>query len=195
MKNLLLILFPTFLFFACNTPTASSSTDAKQTSENEGKNKVTSKTFKVSGRLMQTAAYCGGAAPSEEILAELAKPKPLGSFQMHVRPGKTNDRAAKLFRGAITDAAGRFEFELPAGEWCIITHLKAQPGMVMATENTIVDEKCIEKWGATCDAAIVVVDQDIVLEDIVLYKACFVEFQPCTQWTGPLPASAPPRDH
>src|SRR4051812_11044433 len=73
----------------------------------------------VSGKVTQTSSYCGGARPSEEMMEQYNKPKPYAGKIFYVRKGKENNKKAVVLK-FISDSAGNFSFQLPAGSYCII---------------------------------------------------------------------------
>ena len=193
MKYLILALVST-LFFHCQPPAASSSPVVASTTKSQAEDAKNPKTFRLSGKVVYTRSYCGGAPPSHETMEELQKPIPLANFEMHARPGNVNDQAIKVAYTTRTDKEGNYHFDLPPGEWCIITGEKAVNfGIAMNDPNRLVDQECIEKWAKSCDANIVITNGNKVANEILLHKSCFVGFQPCTQWTGQVPPGAPAR--
>jgi hypothetical protein len=77
-------------------------------------------TVSVSGTVFYTASYCGGAAPSREMLDNAQKPHPLANYTLIARSGTTNRLGSNMVAKTTTDADGRFEFHLPRGTFCIV---------------------------------------------------------------------------
>ena len=46
--------------------------------------------FLIKGKVTQTWSYCGGAAPTEEILEQCARPQPYNGKVFFLRKGKVN---------------------------------------------------------------------------------------------------------
>jgi hypothetical protein len=76
--------------------------------------------YKVSGTVTATYSYCGGARPSDEMLAELNRPKPMAEKKLFVKAGNSNSKNEAIIKSFNTDAYGRFNIELPKGTYCII---------------------------------------------------------------------------
>ena len=152
--------------------------------------------FRVSGTVTYTANYCGGAAPSEEMLAEMRQPKPRFGQELLVRSGDFNSFGRLLAR-ATTKGDGSFEFFLAPGDYCIVIAQKESADMVPKSSEYIhVDTECYNKWMATCDLSFRLADREISGLSLNLHQACFTNsYSTCVQWDGPMPPSAPRRDH
>ena len=72
----------------------------------------------ISGRVLQTSSYCGGAAPPPELLQELATPKPLANKTLYIKNGTANSNSPSL--PFTSDSEGRFTLALSAGAYCIV---------------------------------------------------------------------------
>ncbi len=74
----------------------------------------------VSGTIIKTASYCGGAAPTDEILAELATPAPyIGT--LYLKQGTINDPLEPALATITTDENGDFSIVLAEGDYIIVT--------------------------------------------------------------------------
>ena len=208
MKNLLYLLLALTLV-ACTPKATSTSTTAKdsETTTTEAqvnpspqkpdpKVNVNTNKFRVSGTVTYTANYCGGAAPSEEMLAEMRQPKPRFGQELLVRSGDFNSFGRLLAR-ATTKEDGSFEFFLAPGDYCIVIAQKESADMVPKSSEYIhVDTECYNKWMATCDLSFRLADREISGLSLNLHQACFTNsYSTCVQWDGPMPPSAPRRDH
>lgn len=145
---------------------------------------------KVTGQVMHTRAYCGGAAPSDEMLQRYRTPLPLPGLKIYLRSGRTNVITRPLLDSTTTDAEGRFTFNLPNGEYCIITKARIKPPVAANYDSNTYEivEDCIDEWIVHCDATFSVEDQDVAGLGVQLHKECFKEeFNPCIRYTGPMP--------
>jgi hypothetical protein len=145
---------------------------------------------KVTGQVLHTRAYCGGAAPSEEMMERYRTPLPLPGLTLYLRSGRTNITTRAILDSTTTDAEGRFTFNLPAGEYCIITKARIKPPSPADYDRSmyeIVDD-CVEELIVVCDATFSVADQDVEGLGLQLHKECFKEdFNPCVRYIGPMP--------
>ncbi|MFN8397369.1 MAG: hypothetical protein U0176_22290 [Bacteroidia bacterium] len=157
---------------------------------------LNAKRFAVTGRILLQTSYCGGAAPSDEILAEYEKPKPYGSQPLLIRSGKTNALGTAMVTRTTTAADGTFKLDLPAGTYCLVIAEKEgprQPGFYQL-ETIAVDKACDNKWLNTCDISFTVADKPVSGLRLTLQKKCFIDqLSPCLSYSGPLPPSAAPR--
>jgi hypothetical protein len=101
----------------------------------------------VHGRVTQTRPYCGGAAPSPEMLKRLAHPEPF-TEPLHVMPGHENTGQPDIavLRPEIDS---RFSLELPPGEYCVIRESR-QKMSVAGSRYT--DAACLRQYRQACDA-------------------------------------------
>ncbi|HEX2898469.1 MAG TPA: hypothetical protein VHS96_02005 [Bacteroidia bacterium] len=154
------------------------------------------KTFKVSGNVLVTGSYCGGAAPSEEILAEASRPKPFANKGFLIRSGKMNALGTDMVTRTRTDAQGTFSVELIPGTYCMVLETKerARDAGFYKLQNLAVDKPCDQKWLNTCDLTFTVADKNITGLRLNFNKKCFVDdLSPCVSFTGPMPPSAAPK--
>ncbi|MES2556909.1 MAG: hypothetical protein V4604_12205 [Bacteroidota bacterium] len=64
------------------------------------------------GTILNTQSYCGGARPPQELLTELATPKPYGNRSLVF----VHTVSHKEY-GFVTDEHGHYEVELPLGKY------------------------------------------------------------------------------
>lgn len=154
------------------------------------------KTYPVSGTVMRTAEYCGGAAPSQEMLDKLRTPHPFAGMKVHVRKGGTNKIGTAVFATSTTNESGEFSFDLPPGTWCVVMDEKGPDApRDLSGQYVQVDDACYKEWLTKCDQAIEVIDVPIPAVKLQFRSRCHLStISNCVQWVGPLPPSAPPRD-
>ncbi len=142
-------------------PPASSPRDAGPAPGQQGRKKP-ARRWKISGKVVQTSEYCGGANPSGEILEALRKEKPFPNKQLFVRTGTVNKVAKPILQSFTTDAEGHFEISLPPGDYCVIEeHKKNQlkiPDFTKENEKLpasdayrLTSEDCLRVWWKACD--------------------------------------------
>ncbi len=142
----------------------------------------------VSGKVVETNDYCGGAAPTEEMLEWLRKEKPVPRKELFVRAGTANGSSRILLK-FTTDAEGNFKISLPSGDYCIIEESKREPPKVPHTSKGAWNAAgsqptCLQKWYGTCDKTLTVGQQDLKDVLIKFHRTCN---PPCTTG-GPPPA-------
>ncbi|HEV7230798.1 MAG TPA: hypothetical protein VGO45_05690 [Bacteroidia bacterium] len=151
-----------------------------------------SKQYTVSGTITQTHSYCGGARPSDEMLARLNTPAPYAGKKLYIRYGNQNSSKKKIIRIISADSAGHFKIQLPSGTYCIIQdeqikrldieHFKKQE-----TEYLKLDENCLKNWWSQCFTTFEVKSENKTNLNINFNFPCFTGGTPCMQYTGPLP--------
>lgn len=78
-------------------------------------------------KVLYTASYCGGVAPTEEILAEHEKEKPYTNRTLIVKKYQENAlKAQAVVARVVTDAEGFCTLSLPKGKYGLITEEKNQ---------------------------------------------------------------------
>jgi hypothetical protein len=141
----------------------------------------------VSGKVVETGDYCGGAAPTEQMLEWLRKEKLVPRKELFVRAGTAN-RSSPIVLKFATDAEGNFRISLPPGDYCIIEESKKEPPKAPkaskgAWNGADSQPTCLQKWYGTCDKTLTVGQQDLKDVLIKFHRACH---PPCTTG-GPPP--------
>lgn len=146
---------------------------------------------RVSGLVTITSSYCGGAAPSEEMLMELAKPKPYVGKVFYVRKGNRNTLASEIILRFTTDSNGAFSIALPAGTWSLIQEEQVREIKNSDYPNTAshqVEMDCLRKWWSEPYQVIEVKNSAITDLHFSFHRRCFIASDiPCIRYTGPMP--------
>lgn len=143
---------------------------------------------------MVSGNYCGGAAPSREMMEEVRRPKPKVGMRVIAHPtgNYKTDTDLEEWVGQ-TDGDGYWELKLYPGEYCLKVGAKADTNPIVPESKpgwVVVDADCYTQWLGTCDLTFRVdtegnVDGSL---DILLYDKCFVEgYDPCSVYMGPKP--------
>ena len=146
----------------------------------------------VTGVIEFTGRYCGGANPPKMILENARKKRPLTDYKLYVKAGKLNRPAAPIIDSSITNAEGRFEFNLPPGEYVVLTEFHLNKDIFRNWSNDryigVSDWRCLEEWWQKGLTRIKVDNRP--LDNLYLHfqKQCFLPIGvPCLEYTGPLP--------
>lgn len=154
-------------------------------------NKKKTISFNISGKVTQTSTYCGGAEPSEEILAEYSKAKPYNGKTFYVRKGNTNTLKGKIILSFKADENGKFSFQLPPGIYSIIqeTQVKEIKTMDYKKNGSLpADPICLKNWWVKPYYILEIKDKDVIDLHFKFHHPCFVSGDiPCIQYTGPMP--------
>ena len=147
--------------------------------------------YTVSGKVTRTSSYCGGAAPSEEILAGYANPSPYSGKTFYVRKGNTNDIKKAVVLKFKADSSGSFSFQLSPGIYSIIQEEQVKALALKkysSTEFIQVDQSCLKSWWKKPYMILTIKDKDIVDLNFNFYHACFISGDiPCMNYNGPMP--------
>lgn len=171
MKNILFLSFIIISFQSCFA--------AKKTKKH---------LVKIQGIITQTSDYCGGARPSDEMLEQLAKPKPMIGKEIFIKIGPKNKAENSIYKKVITDSVGHFEIMLPTGAvYSFIEDWKSKPFITPKnTEYIKWDVACLYERYLTADYVLNVKSANNSMININFHKPCF--FRPyCGSYSGPLP--------
>jgi hypothetical protein len=142
----------------------------------------------VKGYVTSTEDYCDGARPSEELLEDLAKERPLANKILYVKVGVQNKHSNRLVKKIKTNANGRFEIWLKPGlSYYFVEEWKAKAFTVPKNSKEISwDTSCLRKRYASPDYVLKPSKSNNVLVRINYHKPCY--FNPyCGSFSGPLP--------
>lgn len=182
--NLLLVLiFP--VLFSCAL------VNRKATGAERQRDGKLVKTFLVSGLVTRTMAYCGGAAPSEEMLREYRTPRPYAGKVFYIREGSTNTVHAPIILRFTTDSAGRFSFQLPRGAYAILQEEQATPLLPENYRSTAThryDMDCLLDWWKQPYYLLQLIGEPVPDLLFTFHRRCFMNSDlPCIEYTGPRP--------
>jgi hypothetical protein len=134
------------------------------------------------GRVWGTSAYCGGAAPSPELLEQLAAPVPLDGRPLVVRPGTWHDPRQPVTARLSTDSEGRFSFAAEPGEYCLVTVDKydflgpqGDPALGEAIPMPMFGGgvgECMDRWSRTCDGVVTIGTEPVPAAELTLHQGC-----------------------
>jgi len=147
--------------------------------------------FLITGVVLQTFNYCGGAKPTQEILDNLKKPQVYPEKTFFVRAGSKNDLDQKIVLKFTSAIDGTFSFNLKPGTYSVI--LEEQLSAIniddYKTKNQAVDEKCFQEWWGKPYYILEVTDKNITDLKFTFDHKCFLKTDvPCITYTGPKPA-------
>ena len=147
-------------------------------------------TFTISGKVTQTSSYCGGAAPSPEMLEELARPVIYAGRKFSIRKGSINTLKEPVILSFKSDNKGLFSFQLPPGIYSVILEeqVKELNTAAYQKQNISADAACLKAWWKKPYYILEVKDKDINTLNFSFHHPCFIPFDiPCLQYTGPYP--------
>lgn len=143
----------------------------------------------ISGKITQTSSYCGGAAPSPEMLEEYETPKPYIGKTLYVRKGNRNNLKEKIILSFKADAKGNFSFQLEPGIYSIIVEEQVKTLTIKQTNPGVqADTACLKKWWVKPYHLLNVKENNITGLNFNFHHPCFITSDiPCFQYNGPMP--------
>lgn len=128
------------------------------------------------GKVSYTAQYCGGAAPSQEMLDEMAKEKPYANSVLCVKTLSETDLKSKpVITKVTTDENGNFSVVLDKGKYALVTEDKTQDfskGIMAKFGNS---SNCIS-WQNTPDMTFTIAKKSKIVTNLRFDRQC----NPCT---------------
>ena len=74
----------------------------------------------ISGTITTSGSYCGGVAPSKEILQKAQAKRPVGGFMVYVKKGTKNNLLSCIVDSTRTDSNGNYSFDLKPGKYILL---------------------------------------------------------------------------
>jgi hypothetical protein len=147
----------------------------------------------VSGVVTETRSYCGGARPSDEMLAELATPKPAVNKVIYIKMGEENSFDSKVILRLTTDEHGKFHAKLRPGKYLVVDSAKADTCYYnrllttykdRTTNYEPIDVSCLKEWYLKPDGVFEVAEKGSGDIHINFQINC-PEYLPCARYRGP----------
>jgi hypothetical protein len=138
----------------------------------------------------QTADYCGGAMPTEEILKSLQTPEPIPGKTIYIKTGRVNKQGKAILKQATTDNNGRFSIALKSGQsYVFVEDWKVKPFQVPDNTDMVTwDADCLKKRYEQGDYVLDLTKtpgKERIIR-INYHQVCF--YKPyCGNYTGPIP--------
>lgn len=183
-----------FSLLACGTK--HKTTADKDPVKVEIKTAIKGETKKITilGSVTQTYSYCGGAAPPDFLLEQLAEPKPYLNKKFHVIKGDTNTSSHKIILSFISDSAGNFSFQLEPGTYSILLDEQSSSpdAKKYKKQSQSIDEDCYKDWWAKPYYLLEVEESSKTATikglNFNFHHRCFISNDiPCLQYMGPMP--------
>jgi hypothetical protein len=157
-------------------------------------NRTPEDTLNVEITVTQTASYCGGARPSEEILQELNSPIPSANTKVFIGRGVENAGHGVILE-TVTDVDGKVRVELPSGDYYLVFETKTIENKTKLLgayrEETAyysaMDVDCLENWFKQPDFVFSVEKNKSKSVVVNKHIPCSWSAIPCVDYRGPLP--------
>ena len=126
----------------------------------------------ISGVITHTRTYCGGAAPSEQLLDEYRTPTPLSGLILSIKQGPKNSMDKPIIAEVITDEKGMFKTSLPPGEYILLIPSQTDRTIFNSQkELKITNREELESWW---ESGIADFNSENTHVEIQLHKKCDV---------------------
>lgn len=150
------------------------------------------KTYLVKIRVTQTSGYCGGAAPSQEMIQELNTPKAYAYQTFYLRPGSKNSLNFKSLIKVKTDSTGTIRTRLKPGTYVLLfTSMVNKPDTSKFKNNNsyeFMGTECLNAWWSKGWQVITIQSKNNDLS-FNIHFPCFTDpiNGPCMDYRGPYP--------
>jgi hypothetical protein len=160
----------------------------------QGTPKKKSKKIAVSGTVTSTLNYCGGARPSDEIMAAVATPRPIPGKKIYIKKGEVNSFDNKVLIVLTTDSKGNFHTKLAPGKYLVVDSTKndmSYYNMLLKTYKNqttsyeAIDTLCLKEWYMKPNCVFDVIDTEVKDLSVNFHKTC--DDIPCSRFRGPMP--------
>ncbi len=91
----------------------------------------------INGNVENNSDYCGGAAPPQDLLDQLAMYHPSALQKFYVRQGNVAMPFTPVYTFFTTDSLGNYTISLPAGQYTVISEEK-----YLTESNPAIDSSC-----------------------------------------------------
>jgi hypothetical protein len=135
----------------------------------------------VKGVVNQTSSYCGGARPPDDLLEELAKPKPLTNYKLYIKKNTPSIIDAIIMDSIITDQNGRFTLKMPKGNYIFVDSIYKD------REHYNLDTNCLLNRFNTPLLDFKITRKNQLLKPIRIHRNCDYNKIPCVNYKGALP--------
>jgi hypothetical protein len=142
----------------------------------------------VKGYVTSTHDYCGGAAPSPEILKDLNTENPVSKKVLFIKIGTQNNPKSPVYKKIITDEQGQFTVQLQVGQsYFFIEEWKVRPFSPPSNSTEITwDIQCLRERYLKPDFVLKVKKAKNDIVKINFHIPC--SYAPyCGTYSGPLP--------
>lgn len=186
MKLVIPVFIAIALCSACNTPQPVQAVPLKE---------VVFKNTTI--QAWKTTQYCGGARPTDEMLASMQTPKRLSDQLCFIRKGDKNAVSNSPVASATTNSDGQINIALEPGTYCLIFPNKVDSAAYKmylskfgeATANySALDKKCLDEWFQKPELVFTIVDASVAFKtEFTIHQACSWNTVPCVDYKGPFP--------
>lgn len=149
---------------------------------------INEKNYMVSGKVTTTNLYCGGAAPTKEMLERLKKPIPYLNKIFYVKNISDNYSEEKIILNFQSDSLGNFRFQLQPGSYAIFLEEQINKPKMSDYKNLELNQSCYQEWQNKPYKTLEIKESNTENLSFRINRKCFIPMDnPCLSYTGPLP--------
>jgi hypothetical protein len=147
-------------------------------------------------KFTETSSYCGGAAPPQELLDQLATPQPISGIEYFIKLGTTNKLSDPVVTTGRADQNGIVHLLLNEGDYYLVFAEKKDDKHYNElfekykngdSNHEPINKTCLDTWLATPDYAFTVKNDAANIHSHNIHKPCSWNAIPCVTYTGPYP--------
>ena len=145
----------------------------------------------ISGTITTSGSYCGGVAPSQEMLQDAQAKRPMNGFMVYVKKGTENKLLSCIVDSTSTDSNGNYSFDLRPGKYVVLQKEQLNKHIFetyKSSKSMHVDLDCMQLWWEKGLTSINVGSDSIGSLNFHFQKRCFTPLGiPCLRYSGPYP--------
>ncbi len=145
----------------------------------------------ISGTVTTSGSYCGGVAPSNEMLQDVQATRPMNGFMIYVKKGSENKLSSCIVDSICTDSNGNYSLDLRPGKYVLLQKEQLNKHIFekyKSSKSMQVDLDCMQLWWKKGLASIIVGTDRLDSLNFHFQKRCFVPLSiPCLRYTGHYP--------
>ena len=148
-------------------------------------------TLTITGSITTSGSYCGGVAPSKEMLQDAQAERPMSGFTVYVKKGTENNLLSYIVDSTCTDSKGNYSFDLRPGKYILLQKEQLNKNIFetyKSSKSIQVDHDCMQLWWKKGLTSITVGNESIDSLNFHFQKRCFVPLSiPCLRYIGHYP--------
>ena len=145
----------------------------------------------ISGTITTSGSYCGGVAPSKEMLEDAQATRPMSGFMIYVKKGTENKLSSCIVDSTFTDSKGNYSFDLRPGKYVLLQKEQLNKNIFetyKSSKSIQVDHDCMQLWWKKGLTTITVNTEGMNNLNFHFQKRCFIPLSiPCLRYVGHYP--------
>lgn len=144
--------------------------------------------YSVSGKVITNKVYCGGAAPTKEMLENLKMPILYAGKTFYIKKQSENYVGKEILLSFTSNSFGEFKIQLSPGKYAFFLDEQINEINFKEEKNINLNQSCYKDWLQKPFFELEVKKESINDLLFTIPKKCFINFDiPCLEFTGPRP--------